>query len=138
VALILDADDGELCIGVLDGARTPEERADPTNSPTPFIHCWVEYGGKLFAPTTIEAVGGLYAFHPITYYQANGVRDIHRIPLERIKALATQHGWREYFTTGKNAPGYTPLGTIVLDECGIPWQISDRGGVIPTQTQETE
>lgn len=130
-ALALDLPGAELCIGTIRGATAEEAREIAGASPVAFVHAWIELGGEVIAPTTIERAGGLYAFPRAIYYAHNAARDVHRLTRRRVKRLATEHGWRRYLRTGKRPPGSEPLGAIVLAAAGVPHHIADHGGVLP-------
>lgn len=84
-------------------AATPEEveQIGPQASRVPFIHCWVEVGDRVLAPTTLErAEGYLLPMARAAYYDTNAVRDpcpVPRADFERIVrrfrlASALKHG----------------------------------------------
>lgn len=130
-ALLMDLSWGHLCVGTLEGDPVAAAQ-DPLNSPTPFIHGWVEQGDTLFAPTTIDQMQGLAAFPREHYYARNGVRDVRSINRNALKKLALQHGWnkRDRFGEGR---GETSLGRVLLDHMGVPYAVSGRGGVVPPE-----
>lgn len=130
-ALLLDIRHGELCIGTLRGATPEEAMTIPNASLEPFLHCWVEVNDDVLAPTTIERFGGIAPIPRDYYYRANGIHNVHRMSRRTIKGLAMEQGWYRYFTTGKYPVTGRPLGDILLDECGVRWQLSSAGGVIP-------
>jgi hypothetical protein len=133
-ALLLDLPHGDLCIGTLRGATPEEAEHIPNASPVPFIHCWVEQGARLFAPTTIKAAGGvLYAYPRDHYYERNGIApaSVHRLNRAGIKRLARTHGWSKAVPFGNGLMLAEPLGTTLLAAMGVAHEVNDDQGVVP-------
>lgn len=135
VAMLLDMPiAAELCIGTLKCATPEELAANPILSPTPFIHCWIEYGTKLFAPTTYEAAGGyIMVMDRDEYYAKNGVRDVHRLNRYTVKKLADKHRLRPHLRNSSPLEEGTHFASIFLEAADVFWTISDRGGIVPIE-----
>lgn len=120
-ALLLDFPSGMLCVGTLEGDGDP------------FIHAWIERGEALYAPTTIDAAGGILAvIDRAYYYLTNGVRDVHRMNRAGLKGLAVRHGWLRVRPFGNGDMLSEPLGTTLLRALGVPYRIDPTtGGVVP-------
>lgn len=82
-ALCFDLPHSLLVVGTLAGV-TEADNAPEWASREPFIHCWVEWSGKVFAPTTIEHFGRLQAMDKTGYYNINGATNISRIPRSKL------------------------------------------------------
>lgn len=126
---VLDVPGSELCFGVFR-ASTPEEIARQSNaSREPFIHCWAEYHGKVYAPTTIEAVGGLRPIDPDYYYEINGATAIKRLPRPVVLRVAKEIGLSAHLRKGK--PARASVGGSLLDAAGIEYRVGLEGGLVP-------
>lgn len=131
VALCLDIPGSSVVVGTLRAA-TPEERiGHPERSTTPHLHAWVEFEGKLMAPTTIEANGGLVFVRPQEYYQICGATNIRRLSRSALtERVVDRHINRELlFGIRPLQPGY--LVSRLLDAVGVKYIISPAGGVLP-------
>ena len=128
-AFVLDMPGSVLCFGTFRAA-TPEEIArDPRSSREPFIHCWAEYQGAVYAPTTIEAAGGLRAIDPALYYQVNGATNIKRLSRPDLLKIAREIGLSAHLRRGK--PARVSVGGALLDAVGIEYRIGLEGGLVP-------
>lgn len=133
-ALVIDAPAWDLCIGTLPGVSQEVFRADNCKSPTPFIHCWVEFNDSVVIPTMLEKDD--FTLHPYLkteYYDKNKVHDVHKIVGRRVRILAADNGWDSYFRTGNSFVG-SPIVETLLAEAAVPYQISPRGGIVPPNT----
>lgn len=142
VALILEIPvAAELCMGVLRAATEEERKTIPDASPEPFIHCWVEYGGNVIAPTTYEAFGGkILPMERISYYTKNGIVEgtVHRLPRPIVKKLARKYNVVQHLRSLKPLSNGAKFASIFLDAANIPYRINERGGIIPLKEPSYE
>lgn len=131
VALLLDTPAGVLAIGTVRAATAEERARIPNASREPFLHAWVEVGGFVYAPTLIERLGTLLPIERGTYYEANGVSNVHYLRRALVKRLAAEHGWSRHFLRNRPPRLATPLGSVLLAAAGIAYRIADGAGVIP-------
>ena len=132
-ALVFDVPAAVLMFGTFR-PQEPEERKHFANeSAVPFIHCWVEYKGVVFAPTTIEAAGmRLIPMDREGYLRANGARDLHSLSRPALLKLDRQYGLKRVLRTGERCKCGASFGAILLDAAGVPWTLSEDGGVVPS------
>lgn len=143
--MAMRADNGGLCIHrsvafVFDvpgsilvfGTIQPVENPQGGDSPVPFIHCWAEYQGKVFAPTTIEQANGqLIAQDKAGYYQVNGITEVYTFTRPQLLRLDREYRLKRYLLTGKlPGKGYS-FGATLLDAAGVPWKDYGDGGIVP-------
>lgn len=130
-AMCLDLPGSKLCIGTFKPGTPEECAADPRVSDVPFLHAWVEWKGKAFAPTTLERTGGeFYAMDPQSYYRVNGARQIRKLSRPTVKAI-TDEAIRDQLLHGKRPPVDGYLVARLLQAAKIPHKVVDDGGVLP-------
>ena len=134
IALVLDLGGSELCIATLPGVTEKEFRADPRKSPTPFIHSWVEWTGKVIAPTDLERNDYVLGWHDRTdYYDLNEVGCVKRMDRGLVVKLAAENGWDRHFL--KRDPLVRPIVPVLLAAAGVSFEESARGGIVPLGTR---
>jgi hypothetical protein len=134
-ALVIDQPWWTLCIGTLPGATKEEFLLDHGKSPTPFIHCWVEYGDDLCSPSSIENEEyGLFKYSKSNYYAVNKVRDVYRIEGEQVVEMAYDYKWHEFFIDGAPVSGPS-IPAVLLEAAEVPHKISERNGIVPVSTE---
>jgi hypothetical protein len=131
VALCLDLPGSEVVIATFRAA-TPEEAARiPNASDVPFLHAWVEWEGKVFAPTLIES-HGLIAQPPEGYHRVNGAKNIRRVSRRAIRKHVADKFVLNQLT---GAPGPQPYHGYLVDRllaaAGIKHIVERDGGVLP-------
>lgn len=131
-ALVLDLPGSELVMGTFR-AGTEEERAqNPEASDEPFIHCWVEHQGVVYAPTTIEANGNkLLPIIRDHYYEVNGAKDIFRMSRKDLITLSGRVGISQHLLRDKPLKDGASFAGSIMDAAGLKWKDSKTGGVIP-------
>lgn len=128
-AFVLDVPGAELCFGVFRAATPEEIELQPEASREPFIHAWAEFRGAVYAPTTIEAMGGLHPIDPAYYYEINGATEIRRMPRPKLLKVAKAIGLSQHLRHGK--PARASVGGTLLDAMGIEYRVSPDGGLVP-------
>jgi len=122
VALALDLQGrGVVTFGTLRAA-TPEEVAaiGPHASREPFIHCWVEVGETVYAPTTLERTGGrLLPMARAAYYELNAVRDVCPVPRAAFVAIARRFRLSAALRHGSARFGDGAITTALLQAAGV-------------------
>ena len=128
VALCADWPSSIVVIGVL--ADGPSRGiTEPDASPCPFYHCWVEYKGQVFAPTLVERTGRLFPIPQKQYYNINGAHNMRRISRRDLMALLRANPeLMQEIIHGTKTP---KLVDKLMRLAKLPFQLSDRGGVIP-------
>jgi hypothetical protein len=130
-ALMLDLPGATLVYGVVK-ASTPEELAKSNNSsPVPFIHAWVEYQGKVFAPTLIERFGSLHSIAKEAYYETNGVTTTWRLESAAFMSVAKRFKLASAFKHGSARPGKGEVTEAFLNAAKVRYKLSDRRTVLP-------
>lgn len=136
VALVLDVPGAVLRFGTFRAATADEQRAiGPGASRVPFIHCWVEYKGAVWAPSLIDTMGGLKPMLPEEYYAINGARDLKFMPRPEVLALSRQFGFAAHLRRGKDLPTGVSFGGVLLAAAGIEWEATPEGGTVPKGAQ---
>lgn len=132
VGLVLDVPQAKLCTGTFKPA-TPEERAvNPDMSDEPFIHCWTEIGGKVYAPTAYESCENhLYGFNRDDYYEGNGAKDVVCMDRARLLRLSRKYGLGKHLLYLRPLEGNLRFASIILDELGVSHTLSKEMGLIP-------
>lgn len=131
-ALVMDVPGSMLCAGTFNAA-TPEQAATiPAASPVPFIHAWAEYRGKIFAPTLIKRLGGLFPVDAQEYFAINGARDIHRLARPELLRLAKAIGLSAHLRLGK--PAKHSVGVTILKAMGLETADDGNGGIVPARS----
>lgn len=128
-AFVLDVPTARLCMGTFPAATPEELELEPEASREPFIHCWAEVGDSVYAPTTIEKVGGLRPIPRAYYYEINRAQDIKWIDRPTLLRISKEIGLSAHLRHGK--PARRSVGGTLLDAAGIEYQISRNGGVVP-------
>jgi hypothetical protein len=131
-ALVLDLRAGEVVMGTFRAASPAELKTMAAASMVPFIHCWVERAGEVWAATLIERMGNVLT--PIgreAYYRANGAHDIYRLGYSDLLKAAAGTGISAYFRTGSPLIGGRTVGDILLRAAGVPHEINEVGSVLP-------
>lgn len=128
---VLDTPGSELCFGVFRAA-TPEERNQDRNaSLEPFIHCWAEFRGEVYAPTTIERMGGkLVPYNRAAYYEVNGATSIKRLARPDLLRISREIGLSAHLRLGRPTRGGASVGATLLDAVKMSYRISQTGGLI--------
>jgi len=132
-AFVLDMPGSELCFGTLRAATPLERLQQPGASPVPFIHAWGEYKGKVYAPTTIEAMGGLVPINRELYYDVNGIKDVHRLSRKDVLRISGEIGFSAHVRHGKPTRGGVSVGAAFLSAAGVQWVDGDDGGILPAE-----
>jgi hypothetical protein len=132
-AMALDLPAAQVVFGIFRAATPEEQLTIPNASTVPFIHAWVEWGGKAFAPTTIEREGGLFAMIPEGYYRVNGARSIKRLKRAALVRIARETGLLQHLTKNRDLKG--SFIKAMLDEVGMPFTVSDDGGIVPAEEE---
>ena len=83
-ALCYDMAGSMVVIGIFNPDVEAVKAEGGTTDGQPFYHCWVEFKGCVFAPTTLERLGGLQPMHRLGYYNINGVSLTRRIPRRKL------------------------------------------------------
>lgn len=134
VALVLDKPAWALTVGTLPGVSKEVYLANTNQSPTPFLHCWVEFNDCLLLPTRIERDGNELKVYGIEdYYRRNRVQNAYHISGRRTMELAKTNGWYGFFLTGERHAG-SPIAETVLAEARVAYTMSSRGGFVPPGT----
>jgi len=127
-AFVFDLPGATLVFGTIQ----PVEDPGPCDSTVPFIHCWAEYRGHVFAPTSIEQAGGkLIAQHRQGYYDLNHVSDVHTLSRPALLQLDRQHGLKRHLKRDTPLKGTDSFGGVLLDAAGVAWKDYGDGGVVP-------
>jgi hypothetical protein len=128
---MLDLPGATLVYGIVK-ASTPEELAKCSkSSPVPFIHAWVEYQGKVFAPTLIERFGFLNSISKDAYYATNGVTTTWRLEQPAFQAVAKRFKLASAFKHGSVRPGKGEVTEAFLNAAKVRYKLSERRTVLP-------
>jgi hypothetical protein len=130
VAMVMDLVDAKLCIGTFRAASPEEREANPEFSDVPFIHAWVEWRGKAFAPSAIERTGGLVAMPIDGYRDVNEARDVVEVPRAVVMKLARRYGYARHFKLQEPLKEGARFGGSLLDGVGYPHDVTEDGGVV--------
>jgi hypothetical protein len=123
------------------GTIQPKDRSELVegDSDVPFIHCWAEFQGNVYAPTTIEQANGqLIAQNKAGYYAINGVSDVHTLARPQLLALDRQHGLRRALRLNTNLRSGASFGATLLDAAGVAWKDYGDGGIVPPYVEELQ
>lgn len=137
MALLMDFKEGELVVGTTRAATKEELRTMPNASKVPFIHCWVEIGDAVFAPTTVERTGGkLVSFRRESYYEMNGSKVLGRLGYEDLMEVAQNTGLVGHLRYGlPMVDGISPPD-LVLTRLKIPHGRTAMNTVVPYDSPE--
>jgi len=131
-ALMLDLTGATLVFGVLRAATAEErERIGPSASPVPFIHAWVEYRGKLYAPTLVETFGELRALPVEVYYGANGITRTWRLEHKAYMQIARRYRLSAAFKHRSARAGDGEVADALLRAAGVKYVLSERRTILP-------
>jgi hypothetical protein len=125
VALALDVRQGILTFGTLRAATDEEAEVIENASREPFIHCWVEVGETVLAPTTAKRTGGvLVPFRKDSYYEMNRARDVKHVPRRVFDDIVRKHG--VYAALRHNLPrfGSGKITEDLLAAAGVRYRVS--------------
>lgn len=135
VALALDLRGSVVTFGTLRAATPEQIEAGevPANaSRVPFIHCWVERGDTLYAPTTVERTGGcLVPMKREAYYELNGARDVRRVPLHDFRRIARRFGLSAALKHKSQRFGDGKVTEALLDAAGVRYVLSENRSLLP-------
>jgi hypothetical protein len=115
-------------------AATDDEAAQigPRASREPFIHCWVEVGDKVLAPTTIERTGGvLVPMGRESYYDVNGARDIRPVPRDAFEAIARRYRLSAALRHGSARAGSGDIAGALLEAAGVRYRLGEHRALLP-------
>lgn len=129
---VLDVVGSELVFGVLTPCTDQQVNATPhlKLSTEPFIHAWAELEDKVYSPSMIEHDN--MSLVPIArhfYYGSRGVIANWRMSRRELIHQSGRIGLSAHLKHGK--PAKMSVGGTLLDAAGVPWMISDSGGLIP-------
>lgn len=135
VAFVLDVPGSSLFVGTFRAA-TPEERLEhPEYSAVPFIHCWAEFQGNIYAPTTIEMMEGVLApMNKLLYLAMNGAENIKRLPRSKVQQLADRFDIVEHLTKDWKLRHGRKFADIFLEVMDVDYELSPQKGVVPKGT----
>lgn len=132
--LVLDLPPATLAVGTLPAATSEQQQENPEFSSVDFIHAWVEVGDWVLAPTLIErdlAEGTGWQFTKAAYYHANKPRNVRHMKRARLKQLSVEFGIAQHLLRFTPLKHGAKFGDVILDELGIKFVVTRRGGVIP-------
>ena len=132
-ALVLDLPGSELCMGTFRAATEEELKVAPNASDEPFIHAWVEHGGVVYAPTTIEANNNtLRPYTCAEYYSVHDAKDIYRLSRKDLITLSGRVGLSQHLLHNKPLRDGASFAASIMDAAGLKWKDSAKGGgIIP-------
>lgn len=128
---VLDTPGAVLCFGTFRAATDEEAATIPNASREPFIHAWAEWRGLVYAPTTIEATGGLHPMNREGYYAVNGATDIVRMPRPALLKVAKQIGLQRHLLKHVPTKGGVSVGQTILAAAGVKFRVTPEGGLVP-------
>lgn len=128
-AFVFDVPGSTMMFGTFE-APPPDQRL-PGDSDVPFIHAWAEWRGFVYAPTTIERLGGLCPINLVGYYAVNGIHDVRTLTRPQLLALDRQLALKRALRLNLPCRGGASFGGSLLDAAGVRWQPATGGGVIP-------
>ena len=123
VAFVMDRPAARLVIGVIATAETP------------FVHAWVEEGGKVFSPSRLEQDGKVYALPRDRYYADNGIVDPHIMLRRDVKRFAADGGLAKHFLEGEDHRFAKTFGEELLDRVGLRYRDDGVGGILPANDE---
>lgn len=132
-ALALDLPRAEIYFGTFRPASPEEVASNPRASPEPFIHAWVEWEGRVFAPTLVEKLGGLHPINRQHYYETNSPRDVHKLPRAEFDKIARRFRLSAAFRHLKARAGHGEYVDAMLTAAGVKWKESERGTILPAE-----
>jgi hypothetical protein len=128
---VLDIPIAKLAVGTFRGATPEELEQYPNYSPVPFIHCWVEIGNSVYAPTTVETLGRLTPFNRAEYYNLNKAKDVRYMSRATLLRLSREHGLAQHLLDFSPLKGSSKFASVILDELGVSYALNERGGLVP-------
>ncbi len=131
-AFVLDVPQARLMVATFRPG-TPEEIARDRNvSDEPFIHCWAEVGGSVYAPTSYENCHNqLVPFNLVDYYEGNGAKDVVCMTRANLMRLSKKYGLGKHLLYLTPLEGNLKFASIILDELGVKHRLSKDNGLIP-------
>jgi hypothetical protein len=135
LALALDVRHALMTFGTLRAA-TPEEAAviGPAASRVPFIHCWVEVGDTVYAPTTIERTGGmLVPMSRHAYYDVNKIRDVCHVPRIAFDDIVRRYRVRAALKHLSPRFGNGDITGELLAAAGVRYTLGANRALLPTE-----
>lgn len=142
VALALDLPQAVVVFGTLRAASDEEiERGEaPHNaSRVPFIHCWLELGPAVLAPTTIERAGGLVVpMSRESYYELNDVRDARPVPRDAFDRIARRHRLSAALKHLSQRFGNHSVTEELLNAAGVKYVLGPDRALLPATTTTKE
>lgn len=137
IALLYDWKDSELVVGKFRAATPEEQKTTPNASKVPFIHCWAERNGEVYAPSTIEAQGGL--LRPMNregYYKLNGAEVWGRMDIKALRKAAAGTGLASHVRYGTSLLAGEAASNIILKALNIPYGITKFRSIVPVDSPE--
>jgi hypothetical protein len=138
VALALDVRAGLVTFGTLRAATEEEAKTIAYASREPFIHCWVEVGDTVLAPTTIKRTGGLLVpMRRDSYYELNAAKDVRHVPRKVFEDIAHRHRVASALRHLSPRFGSGKITEDLLAAAGVRYRISDCGkrSLLPLETE---
>jgi hypothetical protein len=137
MGLALDMKRAVVTFGTLRAATPDEVASIPGASLVPFIHCWVEVGEIVYAPTTLERSGGvLVPFDRADYYDRNGVSDVRHVLREAFDDIA--HRYRLTSALKHLSPrfGSSAVAGELLRAAGVQYVLDEHRALLPIDSPE--
>lgn len=138
VAFVLDVPQAILVVATIPAA-TPEQRAEnPEFSDVDFIHAWPQACGLVFPPSWMTPEGTMKAVSTSEYYKENNPYNFHYMKRATLKKLSKEYGFTRHFSHFTPLKDNASFGGIILNTLGIPYEVSEDGGVIPSSGRKNE
>jgi hypothetical protein len=132
VGFVLDVPMARLCVGTFRGASPEELAIQPELSPDPFIHCWPEVGSLAFLLNRANLRDRVInRYDKQAYYRQNGTTNVVSMPRSRLLHLSRAYGLAQHLLYHAPLVGDSKFATVILDDLGVSYSISDRGGLVP-------
>jgi hypothetical protein len=136
-ALCYDLPGSQLVFGTFTAATSEQREAMPEASDCAFIHAWVEYKGRVYAPTTIEHFGGLVGMDKVGYYKVNGAHNMRRMTRRHLVALfRLTPELLEQLQFGIMPARHGLLVDTLLKAAKVSYRVSADGGLVPMELSE--
>jgi hypothetical protein len=128
-AFVFDVPGSVLRIGTFQ----PYDNPAAHESLVPFIHCWAEFKGYAYAPTTIgpRTGGKLLAMAPDHYYSINGATDVRELTRPELLRLDRRYGLKSHLLRFKPLKEGAKFGGVLCDAAGVPFEVTKEGGMVP-------
>lgn len=138
IALLYDWPDAELVIGKFRAATEEEQKRIPNASKVPFIHCWIERHGQVYAPSTIERMGNeLRPMSREAYYGMNGTEEWGRMDKKRLLKVAAGTGLAAHVRYGTKLIEGEAAAHVIMRGFRIDYGITEFGSMVPADSPET-